>query len=100
MVDFVRTADRFNATIVPLSAVGASDSANILIDAPDMKRWFGNSNKDGAFTNENITAARYDMDSGEGVFQPPLVVPKAVPVLYYFVIGKPMNTQGLDHMEK
>lgn len=99
-VDFVRTAARFNATIVPLSAVGAADSANILIDAPDMKRLFGNNNKNGASTNENITAARYDMDNGEELFQPPLVVPKAVPARHYFVFGKPMNTNELDHMDK
>ena len=35
-VDFVRVAARFNATIVPISAVRAADSANILIDASDM----------------------------------------------------------------
>ena len=34
--DFVRTAARFNTTIIPISAVGAADSANILLDADEL----------------------------------------------------------------
>lgn len=34
--DFVRVAARFNATIVPLAAIGAADSVDILLDAPEL----------------------------------------------------------------
>ena len=34
--DFVRVAARFNATIVPLAAIGAADSLNILLDASEV----------------------------------------------------------------
>jgi len=99
-VDFVRTAAKFNATIVPLSAVGAADSANILMDAPDMQRWFSNNKKGDGGSNSNITAARYDQANGEELFQPPLVVPKIVPARHYFVFGTPMSTKDIDHKDK
>ena len=34
--DFVRVAAKFNATIVPLAAIGAADSVEILLDAPEL----------------------------------------------------------------
>merc|ERR1711920_928285 len=35
-VDFVRTAARFNATIIPVSSVGMADSLNILLEPSEI----------------------------------------------------------------
>ena len=95
-VDFVRTAAKFNATIVPLSAVGAADSANILIDAPDMNQLFNNNNN-----NRTVKAARYDVENDQDeLFQPPLVVPKLVPARHYFVFGTPIETATIHPSDK
>ena len=99
-VDFVRVAARFNATIVPISAVGAADSANILIDAPDMlKLPFGLGDR-AANSTQNVISARYDMNDAEELFQPPLVVPKPLPSRQYFVFGKPFDTSDIGHKDK
>lgn len=99
-VDFVRVASKFNATIVPISAVGAADSVNILADAPDILNLpFGLGER--ALNNtQNVIAARYDQDNADELFQPPLVVPKLTPARHYFVFGKPFDTTELDHSNK
>ena len=99
-VDFVRTAAKFNATIVPLSAVGAADSANILIDAPDMKNLFNNNNNNNN-NNRTVKAARYDVENDEDeLFQPPLVVPKLLPARHYFVFGSAIDTSNIHPSDK
>mmetsp|Transcript_13166 Transcript_13166/g.24742 ORF Transcript_13166/g.24742 Transcript_13166/m.24742 type:complete len:764 (+) Transcript_13166:1190-3481(+) len=99
-VDFVRVASKFNATIVPISAVGAADSVNILADAPDILNLpFGLGER--ALNNtQNVIAARYDQDNADELFQPPLVVPKLTPARHYFTFGKPFDTTELDHSNK
>jgi 1-acyl-sn-glycerol-3-phosphate acyltransferase len=99
-VDFVRVAARFNATIVPISAVGAADSANILIDAPDMLKLPFGLGANLANSTKNVISARFDANDSEELFQPPFIVPKALPSRHYFVFGKPFDTSLIEHKNK
>mmetsp|Transcript_18559 Transcript_18559/g.26113 ORF Transcript_18559/g.26113 Transcript_18559/m.26113 type:complete len:856 (-) Transcript_18559:50-2617(-) len=99
-VDFVRIAAKFNATIVPLSAVGAADSVNVLVDAPDMLNLpFGLGER---LTNStrNTISARFDAEKEEELFVTPFAVPKLPPARHYFLFGTPIDTTGLDHQDK
>lgn len=94
--DFVRIAAKFNATIVPLSAIGAADSANIILDPPEiLKLPFGIGN-----TLENASSstisARYDVRNEDELFIPPLAVPKPILARHYFLFGKTYDTTSLD----
>jgi 1-acyl-sn-glycerol-3-phosphate acyltransferase len=99
-VDFVRVAARFNATIVPISAVGAADSANILLDAPEILNLPFGLGERAANNTRNTISARFDSSNSDELFQPPLVVPKPLPARQYFVFGKPFDTTPLDHSDK
>jgi len=99
-VDFVRIAARFNATIVPISAIGAADSANILIDAPDILNLPFGLGERAANNTRNTIAARYDANENEELFQPPLVVPKLLPSRHYFVFGEAFDTTYIGHKDK
>lgn len=96
--DFVRTAAKFNATIVPISSVGMADSFNILLDSSEVEDIpvLGRRAKEFA---KNVTAARFDMDNQEESFVPPLVTPRA-PSRNYFIFGKPVNTKDIDPKDK
>ncbi len=98
-LDFVRIAAKFNATIVPISAIGAADSANILVDAPDMLKLPFGLGERAANTTQNVMAARYDQDASDELFQPPLVTPKLLPARHYFIFGKPFDTSHVDHKD-
>eukprot|EP00978_Attheya_sp_CCMP212_P015336 scaffold39564_cov50-Attheya_sp.AAC.5 len=99
-VDFVRIAARFNATIVPLSAVGAADSVNILIDAPDiLKLPFGIGER-AANSSANTVSARFNVKNEGELFQPPFALPKLLPARHYFVFGKPMSTENVNYKDK
>ena len=70
--DFVRVAARFNATIVPISAIGAADSANILLSPDEMLNLpfgLGNRLKD---SSENTISARFDQSDSDERFVPPV----------------------------
>jgi len=97
-VDFVRTAARFNATIVPVSAVGMADSFNFLLDSDELldSPILGQRAKDFA---SNMTSARFDMDNDDELFLPPLVTP-SLPSRNYFVFGKPIYTHDIDPKDK
>jgi pimeloyl-ACP methyl ester carboxylesterase/1-acyl-sn-glycerol-3-phosphate acyltransferase len=96
--DFVRTAAKFNATIIPISAVGMADSFNILLESSEVKEipFLGQRAEELA---SNITAARFDMEKEEESFVPPLVTP-SLPSRNYFIFGKPLNTKGIDPRDK
>lgn len=97
--DFVRTAARFNTTIVPISAVGAADSANILLDADellDLPFGLGERLKN---SSESTISARFNQQNSDERFVPPLVVP-GIPSRHYFVFGKPFDTTSIDHKDK
>lgn len=96
--DFVRIAAKFNATIVPLSAVGMVDSVNVLAEPQEvmnlpfvggrMRRLFA-----------NITAARYDESPEDEALGLPIAVP-ALSARNYFIFGKPIDTLGIDPQDK
>lgn len=93
-LDFVRVAAKFNATIIPLSAVGAADSFNILIDAPDLLRLpFGLGERLTNYSRNIVSARADDLDE---LFIPPLALPRQ-PARHYFLFGKPLRTDALDH---
>jgi len=99
-VDFVRTAAKFNATIIPLSAIGAADSFNILIDAPDMLKipYVGERI---ANSSASIMAARFDSNGNSSeLFAAPFALPKLPPARHYFVFGTPMSTDDLNANDK
>lgn len=91
--DFVRTAAKFNATIVPLSAVGAADSVEILFDAQDMLALPFGLGERALSTARNTVSARVG-DSDE-LFLPPFALPR-LPARHYFLFGRPMSTDILD----
>jgi hypothetical protein len=100
-VDFVRMAAKFNATIVPLSAIGAADSVYILAD-PEilLKLPFGLGD---AVSKSFLTvreAARYDEVREPFVRPPPLVWPKLLPARHYFLFGKPFNMTELNPKDR
>merc|ERR1711865_1262881 len=95
-LDFVRTASRFNATIVPISAVGAADSVNILVDSPDVLDLPFGIGERAANQTKNVMSARFDQDNTAELFQPPVIFPK-IPARHYFVFGKPFDTENIDH---
>ena len=97
-VDFVRTAARFNATIVPISAVGMADSFNFLLDSDEVLNLpiIGQRAKDSA---RNVTAARFDVSNEDELMVAPLVTP-SLPSRNYFIFGKPVSTHGIDPKDK
>jgi 1-acyl-sn-glycerol-3-phosphate acyltransferase len=97
-VDFVRTAARFNATIVPVSAVGMADSFNTLLDSKELLDvpFLGERAKNFA---KNVTAARFDTNDEDELFLPPIAVP-GPPSRNYFVFGKPVYTHTIDPKDK
>jgi len=98
-VDFVRTAAKFNATVIPISAIGGADSANIFVDGPDvLKLPFGLGERASNNTRQ-VRAARYDDDNDE-LFQPPIALPKPIPARHYFLFGRPMSSEGIDYRNK
>lgn len=94
-VDFVRTAARFNATIIPVGAIGMVDSVNVLVEADDVF--------DIPFIGErarNLTtkAARFDQREAESLL-PPVALP-SIPARNYFIFGKPISTSDVDPKDK
>jgi hypothetical protein len=98
-VDFVRIAARFNATIVPISAVGAADSVNILLDSTEILDLPFGIGERARNSTQNTISARYDASNSDELFQPPLAVPKLTPARHYFVFGKPFDTTSVHHKD-
>lgn len=97
-VDFVRTAARFNAIIVPLSAVGMLDSFNVIAEPQEIYKvpFIGERARR---MNANITAARYDQNNEEETIGFPLALP-SMPARNYFLFGKPIDTSNIDPSDK
>lgn len=93
-VDFVRMAARFNATIVPISAVGMADSINTILEPSEVGDLPLIGERVKAFA-ANVTAARFDAANEDEVFMPPIVAPR-LPSRNYFIFGKPLSTKDLD----
>lgn len=98
--DFVRTAAKFNATIIPFSAVGAFDSYNLLVQPRDVGELpFGLGERAKNFT-DNVVSARFNQDMAEESFVPPLAVPKPLQARHYFIFGTPLKTTDLDSKDR
>ncbi|GKY96946.1 hypothetical protein MPSEU_000653600 [Mayamaea pseudoterrestris] len=97
-VDFVRTAAKFNATIVPLSAIGMVDSVNILAEPRQIAEIpiLGDQLK---LLSANISSARFDERNVNETIGFPILVPK-LPARNYFLFGLPMNLKGVDPNDK
>jgi len=101
-LDFVRTAAKFNATIVPLSAIGAADSVYMLAEPETLLNLpFGLGD---IVANSFLTvreAARYDERKQEKYIRPPpLVIPKLLPARHYFMFGKAFPTTNVDSKDR
>eukprot|EP00980_Cylindrotheca_fusiformis_P022318 scaffold9191_cov114-Cylindrotheca_fusiformis.AAC.13 len=97
-VDFVRTAAKFNATIIPISAVGMADSLNIVLDRSEIMNLPLIGERAMSFA-ANITSARFDTSDADEVFLAPIVAP-GLPSRNYFIFGKPLSTNEVDHTDK
>jgi hypothetical protein len=97
-VDFVRTAARFNATIIPVSSVGMADSLNILLASSEYLDFPLVGDRVKALA-ANMTSARFDAANGDEDFMPPIVAP-GLPSRNYFLFGKPLSTKYLDPKDK
>ena len=97
-VDFVRVAARFNATILPLSAIGMIDSATSIVEPEDLIKlpFVGERLRN---LSSNITAARFDAKDSEEIMLPALALP-STPQRNYFLFGKPFDTTTLDPNDK
>lgn len=97
-VDFVRTAAKFNATIIPLSAIGMADSLNILLNPEEIVSLPLVGERAMMFA-KNITAARFDNKNEDENFLPPIVAP-GLPSRNYFLFGRPISTKDIDAKDK
>lgn len=91
--DFARVAARFNATIVPVAAIGAEEGFEMLLDADELLDLpvLGQRVAEGA---KNTPVGR----PGER-FVSPVSVPK-LPGRYYFLMGSPIETSAVDPSDK
>ena len=96
--DFVRTAARFNATIIPLSAVGLVDGVNVLAEPEDFMKipFVGDRLKS---FSDTVGAARYDERAEDEPVGLPLAVP-GLPQRNYFLFGKPISLAHVDPNDK
>jgi len=98
--DFVRTAAKFNATIIPFSAVGAFESYNLLVQPKDVENLpFGLGERAKNFTS-NAVPARFNQGSEDESFIPPLAIPKPNQARHYFIFGTPVKTTDLDSKDR
>jgi len=98
--DFVRTAAKFNATIIPLSGVGGADSVYQLVQSKDMVNLPFGLGERAANLTANTLPARFNQEANDEYFVPPLPVPKLLAARHYFVFGKPVHTSELNPKDR
>jgi len=91
--DFARVAARFNATIVPVAAVGAEEGFEMLLDADELLSLpiLGRQVRE--------SAARAPVGRPGERFVSPVSVPK-LPGRYYFLFGEPIPTGAVDAADR
>ncbi len=96
--DFVRTAAKFNATIIPLCGIGMADTFQILLDSSELTQLpiIGERIRQ---QSSQVTAARFDALQEEELFQPPLAIP-SLPARNYFLFGRPISTKHISHRDR
>jgi hypothetical protein len=99
--DFVRTAATFNATVVPLSSIGAADSVVILANPETLLNLpiLGNALVAKSFLTVQ-EAARFDESGKSYIRPPPLIWPKLLPARHYFLFGTPFDLTDLNSRDK
>ena len=95
--DFVRTAAKFNATIVPFSSVGAAESAYFLDQFP-LAQSFHNAMLQLTPKERVPYNARYDAGGAHISF--PLVFPKPLPSRHYYLFDRPIDLSTVNHNDK
>lgn len=87
--EFVRTAMKFGATIVPFGAVGLEDCFNMVLDGEDQKSL--------PFISDDISNFQANMPAVRGgeTLVPPISIP-GPPRRLYVSFGKPIRTAGMD----
>jgi hypothetical protein len=97
-VDFVRTAAKFNATIVPFSAVGMVDSINVFAELDDVFAlpFIGDRARAVA---PSADSARFDRKKEKESLGLPLFAP-SLPERNYFLFGRPISTTEIDPNDK
>eukprot|EP00667_Euglena_gracilis_P003957 EG_transcript_3970 len=87
--EFVRTAARFGATIVPLSAVGVDDGLEVVLDGPELLRL----PLLGDFLRWQLAGLPKVGLRGEESALPPLALPRVTEGRrLYFLFGQPIHT--------
>ncbi|GFQ01103.1 acyltransferase-like protein at1g54570 chloroplastic [Phtheirospermum japonicum] len=92
--EFVRMAARFGAKIVPFGSVGEDDIGHLLLDYDDLKNipYFKNAIE--GLTEEAVKLrSETEGEVGNQDIHLPIIVPK-VPGRFYYLFGKPIETQG------
>ena len=91
--DFAPLAARFNATIVPVAAVGAEEAFDMILDADELLSL--------PVLGERIARDARDAPVGRvgERFVAPLSVPKP-PDRFYFLFGKPISTSEVEHTDE
>jgi hypothetical protein len=89
--DFVRLAARAGALIIPVAAVGADDSFELLADTDEMLRLPAGLGEALRRAAEGLPQGR----SGEQ-FVGPIALPQLPPNRYYFCFGKPFDAALVD----
>ena len=97
-VDFVRTAAKFNATIIPFASVGMVDSVNVLAEPEDIFELpFVGETARAALAN--VTSARFDQKNEDELLALPLFAP-SLPDRNYFLFDKPISTSAIDPKDR
>ena len=91
--DFARVAARFDATIVPVAAIGAEEGFEMVLDADELLGL--------PFLGERVAEGAKKTPVGRPGerFVSPVSVP-TVPGRYYFLFGEPIDTSGVDPTDK
>ncbi|KAL8557492.1 hypothetical protein ACS0TY_004795 [Phlomoides rotata] len=92
--EFVRMAARFGAKIVPFGTVGEDDISQVLLDYDDLKNipYFKNAIEELTDETVNLRIDAMGEVANQDIYLP-IVVPK-VPGRFYYLFGKPIETQG------
>ena len=89
----MRVAARFNATIVPIAAVGAEEGFEMILDADELLSL--------PYLGERVAAGAKRAPVGRPGerFVSPVSLP-TLPGRYYFLFGRPLSTEGVDPADK
>eukprot|EP00258_Populus_trichocarpa_P023572 XP_024439591.1 acyltransferase-like protein At1g54570, chloroplastic [Populus trichocarpa] len=96
--EFVRTAARFGATIVPFGTVGEDDLTHLVLDYHDMMKIPIVSDY---IREVNSKATRIRDNSKGEVANQQVYIPGVLPKLpgrFYYLFGKPIKTKGMEDM--